>query len=153
LPRSTFHRELSVSSTPEQTWLTLTDVPQLVDWISIVEGAVELEPLARYEAVLMDRLGPFKLRADLDIALSDVVLGKSLLVKASGEDRQVGSRLVVEVSMSMAPRGEDGTDVAFDGFYEVTGRAASMGSGTINKKADKVMSEFFSAAGASLGAV
>jgi carbon monoxide dehydrogenase subunit G len=152
LPRSTFHRELSVSSTPEQTWRTLTDVPQLVDWISIVEGAVELEPLARYEAVLMDRLGPFKLRADLDIVLSDVVPGQSLLVKASGEDRQVGSRLVVEVSMTMVPRGEDGTNVSFGGFYEVTGRAASMGSGTINKKADKVMSEFFSAASASLGA-
>jgi carbon monoxide dehydrogenase subunit G len=153
LPRSTFHRELSVSSTPEHTWRTLTDVPQLVEWISIVEGAVELEPLARYQAILMDRLGPFKLRADLDIVLSDVVVGRSLKVKASGEDRQVGSRLLVEVAMTMDPHDSSGTDVAFNGFYEVTGRAAAMGTGTINKKADKVMEEFFSAASASLGAV
>lgn len=151
MPRSEFHRELSVTATPEQAWSTLTDVPQLVSWVSIVEDAVEIEPLARYTAVLMDRLGPFKLRADLDIVLSDVEVGRSLHVHAAGEDRAVGSRLVVEATLSMEPL-DTGTVVVVDGAYEVSGKAASMGSGTINKKAEKIMNDFFAAAEKALGA-
>ena len=150
MPRSEFHRELSVTSTPEQTWSTLTDVPQLVSWVSIVEDAVEIEPLARYTAVLMDRLGPFKLRADLEIVLTDVEVGRSLKVRASGEDRAVGSRLVVDLILSMEPLNA-GTVVVVSGAYEVSGKAASMGSGTINKKAEKIMNGFFAAAGNALG--
>jgi carbon monoxide dehydrogenase subunit G len=140
-----------VTATPEQAWSTLTDVPQLVSWVSIVEDAVEIEPLARYTAVLMDRLGPFKLRADLDIVLSDVEVGRSLHVRAAGEDRAVGSRLVVDAVLSMEPA-DTGTVVVVDGAYEVSGKAASMGSGTINKKAEKIMNDFFAAAGNALGA-
>jgi carbon monoxide dehydrogenase subunit G len=151
VPRSEFHRELAVSAAPETTWQTLTDVPRLVGWVGIVEDAVELDPLAHYTAVLMDRLGPFKLRADLDIVVSDVVPGESLRVRAEGEDRQVGSRLQIEATMALAPEGS-GTRVVFDGMYEVTGKVASMGSGTINKKAEKIMGEFFAATQAELGA-
>ncbi|MGN6244041.1 MAG: CoxG family protein [Motilibacteraceae bacterium] len=138
-------------ASPEQSWSTLTDVPQVAGWVSIVEDAKELSPLDRYTAVLMDRLGPFKLRADLDIVVTALEPGRSITFRASGEDRQVGSRLVIEAAMSVEPRTPEGSLARFDGVYEVTGRVASMGSGTINKKADKLMAEFFAAAEAALG--
>jgi carbon monoxide dehydrogenase subunit G len=152
VPRSEFRRELTVLASPDQSWKTLTDVPLLVSWVTIVEGATELEPLGRYSAVLMDRLGPFKLRADLDIVVTDLDAGRRITFRASGEDRQVGSRLVIEATMEIEPRAPEGSLARFTGMYEVTGRVASMGSGTINKKADKIMSEFFAAAESTLGA-
>ncbi len=151
MPRSEFRRELTVLASPEQSWKTLTDVPLLVGWVNIVEDAVEIEPLGRYSAVLMDRLGPFKLRADLDIVVTNLDPGRSITFRASGEDRQVGSRLVIEATMEIAARQPEGSLARFTGMYEVTGRVASMGSGTINKKADKIMAEFFDAAEAALG--
>ncbi|MCU1443975.1 MAG: hypothetical protein JWQ59_2125 [Cryobacterium sp.] len=144
---------MAVSSSPDETWQVITTVPVLVSWVGIVEDAVELEPLAKYTAVLMDRLGPFKLRADLDIDIFDVVVGESLAGKATGEDRQVGSRLMIEGSVSLKPREPSGTVVTVRGAYEVTGRVASMGSGTINKKAEKIMDQFFATAVSALGAV
>ena len=152
MPRSEFRRELTVLASPDQSWKTLTDVPLLVSWVTIVEDAIELEPLGRYSAVLMDRLGPFKLRADLDIVITDLDPGRTITFRASGEDRQVGSRLVIEATMEIEPRSPEGSIARFTGMYEVTGRVASMGSGTINKKADKIMSEFFAAAESNLGA-
>jgi carbon monoxide dehydrogenase subunit G len=152
VPRSEFHRQLTVLASPEQSWKTLTDVPLLVSWVSIVEDATEIEPLGRYSAVLMDRLGPFKLRADLDIVVTDLDPGRSIAFRASGEDRQVGSRLVIEATMRIDTSEPEGSVARFDGVYEVTGRVASMGSGTINKKADKIMQEFFAAAESALGA-
>jgi carbon monoxide dehydrogenase subunit G len=151
MPRSEFRRELTVLASPEESWKTLTDVPLLVSWMAIVEDAQEIEPLGRYTGVLMDRLGPFKLRADLDIVITDLVPGRSITFRASGEDRQVGSRLVIEATMSIEPRETEGSVAQFTGFYEVTGRVASMGSGTINKKAEKIMAEFFAAAESALG--
>jgi uncharacterized protein len=151
VPRSSFTRELTVSADPEKCWSTLTDVPLLVGWISVVEQAQELVPLERYSAVLMDRLGPFKLRADLDITLSDVVLGRHVVVRAEGEDRQVGSRVVVDAALDLESRAEGGSVVRVAGSYEVTGRVASMGSGTIRKKADKILDEFFGHVAESLG--
>ena len=151
MPRSEFRRELTVLASPEESWKSLTDVPLLVSWVGIVEDATEIQPLDRYSAVLMDRLGPFKLRADLDIIVTDVTPGRSISFRASGEDRQVGSRLIIEATMDIQPREPQGTTARFEGFYEVTGRVASMGSGTINKKADKIMGEFFSAAESALG--
>jgi carbon monoxide dehydrogenase subunit G len=152
MPRTEFHRDLAVKSAPADTWDALIDVPRLVGWVSAVEGAVEIAHLSKYTAVLMDRLGPFKLRADLDVSVSDVDPGKSLKVKALGEDRQVGSRLLVIATMQVRPE-EHGSTIAVDGVYEVTGKVASMGGGTINKKAQKVLDEFFGAAGDELGNV
>jgi carbon monoxide dehydrogenase subunit G len=151
MPRTEFRRELLVSATPTMSWAALVDVPRLVKWVSILEDAVELQPLSKYTAVLQDRLGPFKLRADLDVTVSDVEEGRSLKVRAIGEDRQVGSRLLVLASMVVRPEG-DASTIVVDGVYEVTGKVASMGSGTINKKAQKILDEFFNAASDDLGA-
>jgi carbon monoxide dehydrogenase subunit G len=150
MPRTEFHRDLTVKASAEDSWAAMIDVPRLVSWVSIVEDAVEIEPLSKYTAVLMDRLGPFKLRADLDVTVSDVNEGSSLKVRAAGEDRQVGSRLLVLADLRVAPQ-EQGSTIVVDGVYEVTGKVASMGSGTISKKAQKILDEFFGAASDALG--
>lgn len=151
MPRNEFDRELRVAATPAECWATLTDVPVLVDWMSILEDARELEPLLKYTATLLDRVGPFKLRADLNIVLSDVKPDQHVSVRADGEDRQVGSRLAVEASLDLRPT-DQGTTVRVTGAYEVTGRVAAISSGTITKKADKILEEFFARARQALGA-
>lgn len=152
MPRSTFDRRLDVSATPQEAWAVLTDVPRLVDWVDIVEDAHEIERLSRYSAILRDRMGPFKLRADLDIRVNEVDVEKYIALSAEGEDRQVGARLRVEASMELDSSVPDGTSVHVNGVYEVTGKVASMGSGSINKKAERILDNFFSHAGESLGA-
>lgn len=151
MPRTTFSRELEVPAPAADCWRTLTDVPRLVDWVSIVEGAKELEPLSRYTAVLMDRVGPFRLRADLDVTVSEVRPPSRIRVSAAGEDRQVASRLSVDALLTLADRGAAGTLLAVTGVYEVTGRVAALGSGTINKKAERVLDDFFATAARELG--
>jgi carbon monoxide dehydrogenase subunit G len=105
-----FARELSVSSDAKTCWEVLTDVPQVVAWVSIVDDAREISPLEKYTAVLMDRLGPFKLRAELDIIVGEVEVGNRIRVRASGEDRQVSSRVGIDAVLRLTdldsgPRG------------------------------------------------
>ncbi|MDQ1732458.1 MAG: uncharacterized protein QOK10_2617 [Pseudonocardiales bacterium] len=152
MPSSNFSREIAVKSDSARCWAVLTDVPRLVEWVSILDDAKEVSHLQRYEAVLMDRLGPFKLKADLDIVVSDVEEGKRIRVQANGEDRQVASRIGVNALLVLEPHEDGSTTITVEGTYEVIGRVATLGAGMIRTKANKVMDEFFAKATAELGA-
>lgn len=150
MPRTEFSREVVVAASPKECWATVTDVPRLVEWVSIVEQAQEVEHLTRYTAVLADRIGPFKLRADLDITVDDVDEPHRVHVRAAGEDRSVNSRLAVDAVLEIEPS-DAGTQLRAHGQYEVTGRVAAMGGGTINKKASRILDDFFGSAAHDLG--
>ncbi|MDT4894282.1 MAG: uncharacterized protein QOE97_3317 [Pseudonocardiales bacterium] len=150
MPSVTFNRDIAVSAAPEECWGVLTDVLKLVDWVTILDAATEITHLEKYTAVLMDRMGPFKLRADLDITVSEVEQGQHIRVHAEGEDRQVASRIVVDAVLILSSVG-DATVIAVDGMYEVSGRVATMGAGMIRQKATKILDEFFGRIEAELG--
>lgn len=143
MPTSSFSREFTADTAPAACWSVLTDVPRLVTWISIVDDVKELAPLKRYTAILMDRLGPFKLQAELDIEVSEVDVSRHIRVCAAGEDRQMSSRINVDATMHLEPLAGGGTRVVVAGTYEVVGRVATMGAGTVRKKADAILGEFF----------
>lgn len=151
MPSESFARELQVTADAASCWKVLTDVALLSSWVSIVHDTEELAHLERYKAVLQDRVGPFSLRADLAIDVEVPEPERLIKVRAEGEDRQVGSRIAVEATLSLEPGTGAGTRVLVQGRYQVTGRAASMGSGVIKKKADKILQEFFASASAELG--
>jgi uncharacterized protein len=147
--RQDFHEVVRLPSDREAVWRTVSDIPAVLSWISIVGAAEEIEPERRYRAVLEDRLGPFKLRADLDIHVEQREEGKLVRARGAGEDRQIGSRLVIEVLLALGADG-GGTVVDVSGAYEVSGRPATLGAGSIRKKASRVLAEFFSSAEAAL---
>jgi carbon monoxide dehydrogenase subunit G len=138
-----FARELVVPADPGRCWEVLTDVRRLASWVTIAHDAVELERLARYTAVLQDKLGPFKLRAPLDIQVEVLEDGRRVRMQASGKDAQVNSQISVDAILELRPTGEGGTAVSTAGSYQVVGRVATMGGGVIRKKAEKILEEFF----------
>ena len=146
-----FSHELTVTASPELTWTVLTDVDRLASWVGIVHDVTEISQLERYTAVLLDRVGPFKLKADLQVNVKVVTEGQEVEVEASGRDRAVDSRIAVRARLRLSPTDSGGSTIETDGRYEVTGRVASMGSGVIQKKADRVLEDFFSKAALELG--
>jgi carbon monoxide dehydrogenase subunit G len=139
-----FRETLVVDASPEAVWATVSDIPTVLSWISIVES-VEDVATGRYRVVLADKLGPFKLRADIAVDVTDRVENEKIRARGDGEDRQIGSRLIVEVELDVTPQ-DGGTKLDVGGSYEVTGRPAALGAGSIRKKASTILSEFFAAA-------
>lgn len=152
MPAIEFDRSQVVAADPQQCWKIYTDVPKLVTWVSVLDDAKEIAHLASYTAVLADRLGPFKLKADLDITVSDVVPGEHIRVRAEGEDRQVASRIKIDAVLTLAPE-DGGTLVRANGSYEVVGKVATMGASHIVKKANKILDDFFGHSVEELGSV
>lgn len=138
-----FDRSIQVAAEVETAWSLMTDVPRLVDWISVVGEAKEKEPLRTYTAVIQDRVGMFSLRADLDITLTNVRVHEHISAHAVGEDRQIGSRITIDAEIDLSGEG-DVTVIRVQGSYGITGRAATLGASQIKRKGENVINDFFS---------
>ena len=149
--RQEFHGTLQLPARADRVWEIVGDIPTVLAWISIVEAVEEVDQ-GRYRVVLADKLGPFRLRADVDVAVAERVEGTLIRARGDGEDRQIGSRLIIEVALALEEQGA-ATAVDVSGSYEVTGRPASLGAGSIRKKAANILAEFFAAAERSADAV
>ena len=137
-----FDHSASTTADPATVWSLMTDVPRLVRWITVLDNAEEHRRLESYSAVIQDKVGMFSLRADLDITVVEVREPEYIRVRAEGRDRQIGSRITIETSVDVTP-GADETTVHVHGSYEITGRAATLGSSQIKRKGEKVLTEFF----------
>jgi uncharacterized protein len=137
-----FTRTVEVVSAPGRCWSILTDVDELVSWVHIVHSAREIERLKAYTAVLEDGVGPFTLRADLDIQVRVVTEGVAVDVVASGRDRAINSQIDITGSLRLDPLATGGTQFTVAGKYQVTGRAASLGAGVVRKKGDAAVDQF-----------
>ena len=145
-----FTKTIQLTASPTMVWDAMLDVRRVASWLSIVRDVRDVEPPRRYTALLEDRLGPFAMRADLEVTV-DADAGRRMHVAAAGEDRQVASRISATIDLALEPH-EEGTVVNVTGRYEITGRIATLGSGAIRKKGDKILEEFFTNLGRELGA-
>ena len=143
-----FAKTIRLGAGPDVVWDAVNDVRRLASWVSIAREVRDVDPPRRYAALLEDRLGPFAMRADLDITVERD--GRKMRVAASGEDRQVASRISATIELAVEPDGT-GTSLAVTGRYEVTGKVATLGAGAIRKKGDKILQEFFDSAAKELG--
>ena len=143
-----FAKTIRLDAGPGAVWDAVNDVRRVASWVSIVREVRDIDPPRRYAALLEDRLGPFAMRADLDIAVERD--GRRMRVTASGEDRQVASRISATIELAVEPD-DTGTSLAVKGRYEVTGKVATLGAGAIRKKGDKILQEFFDSAAKELG--
>jgi carbon monoxide dehydrogenase subunit G len=146
-----FNKTIELTTAPAAVWDALLDVRRVASWVSIVRDVRDVEPPRRYTALLEDRLGPFAMRADLEVTVETGV-DRTMRVAASGEDRQVASRISATIDLALGPRGT-GTLLTVTGRYEITGRIATLGAGAIRKKGDRILEEFFSSCGRELGAI
>lgn len=150
MPRENFDRTISVPATSEKAWRTITDVPTLVGWVSLLRDAQTISEMDKYRATLQDKIGMFALKADLEITVVEHAEPEYIVVHAAGEDRQVASRIVVDATVRLEPDGA-GTRLEVSGAYEVSGRVATLGAGTIKKKAARILDEFFGSLERELG--
>jgi carbon monoxide dehydrogenase subunit G len=135
-----FAKTIRLDASPDAVWQAVNDVHRVASWLSIVREVRDVDPPRRYAALLEDRVGPFAMRADLDLTVERD--GRRMHVTAAGEDRQVASRIAATIELTVE-NDSSGTALAVNGRYEVTGKVATLGAGAIRKKGDHILQEFF----------
>ena len=97
-----FTKTATIAARPGNVWAALRDFQRVASWLSIVGQVREVDPMAKYTAVLEDRVGPFALRADLTVTVTADEDSRRLRVAASGEYRQVASRICATIDVAVA---------------------------------------------------
>jgi uncharacterized protein len=120
----------------------MQDVQLVSSFLPLLSELKEIEPLKSYEAVLEDRVGPFKLRADLSIEITIDHDSLKFSVEARGEDRAVRSAIRISAEMSFETNSENRTVLTVSGTYEISGKVATLGASVIKGKATKLIHEF-----------
>ncbi len=146
MPAEEFRRDLVIDLPRPKAWEMLLDVETVASWVGLVGRVRELSPLSHYRAELRDRVGPFRLRADLEIEIKQLDEGSKVVLEVEGEDRQVRSRIKVDVTLRLLDGEEGATALRMEGRYEVTGRVATLGASLIRHKAETILDEFCAAA-------
>ena len=107
---------------------------------------------SRFSAVLIDRIGPFELPADLDITVVDVDEGRRLAINVAGEDRQVDQRVTVAATLDVVPREAGAKRSPVVDRRKLRGHRARWrrwAPGRSGRRPTKVLDEFFDRAGES----
>lgn len=136
-----FEKQLAVGVPPDRVWAFLWDVQRVAKCLPGCREARTLVPRERYECVVSERVGPFKVRFPMDIQVLEVEEHRRLKVQAAGRDAAMGSSL--KVILDLALEGTDsGSTITMTSDTSILGKLGAVGHGVIQRKADDLLTQF-----------
>lgn len=127
---------------PNRVWLVMVDIARIAACIPGCEQVEERERLARYSAVMKQKVGPFKLEVPAEIIVEEHHEPSLVRARASGKDKLTRTTLGVELDVRLESLDTSKCRLTVDAALQVSGRLASLGYSIIKKKADENFAEF-----------
>lgn len=144
-----FERGFEIPLATEVVWRALWDVQRLVACVPGCTGAVAVEEGRRYQATIVEKVGPFKVEIPLDIEVLAVDIERSISLRATGKDSRIGTEVAFVLAVELEPLGQR-TQFRMTVDATVVGRLVSLGLAVIKLKGDQQMGRFAQALQADL---
>lgn len=142
--REDFMRDAEVRATRDRVWEMLSDVDALASCSTKVTDVESVIADQEWRLVLTDRVGPLTLSAPMSVSIVQRSPLEQVRIVAQGNDRMLGTRLHVEASVGCSDTPSSGpTRVTFVGSYDVSGKAANLGSSIVRRQANTMIDEFW----------
>lgn len=137
-----FHKEFTVPVPASRVWEFLWDVQRVAACIPGCREARVIEPHKRYEAIIAERIGPFKVTFPLQIEVLEADPPRRLRAAGTGTDNALGTNLKMVMDLQLAEPGPSGTTLALHMDITVLGKLAALGHSMITRKAAEVTTRF-----------
>ncbi len=131
----------TVRASAARTWEVIWDLPRLA---KLVPGCEEIQTIddKTFKAKVSQKVGPFKVTLDLDLAVQEVEPGKMVSVSGTGKDR-AGNRLTLnKMELVLDGVSEQETAVSYIIDFNLYGRLATLGAAVVKRKAEEIRVEF-----------
>ena len=144
-----FEERVEVPTGKAAVWRFLWDVERVAQCMPGFQEVREVSP-EQYEVVIEERMGPFKIRFDMEMEVLERREEELVRLQVRGSDRKLGtsSRGELEVRLEGLDSGATALDIVAD--IQVTGKVASLGQAAIKRKAQDVVQKFAEALAAEL---
>jgi uncharacterized protein len=136
-----YEREIAVPVASGRVWAFLWDVERVARCLPGCQDAKTIVPHERYEAVVSDRVGPFRVRFPLEIRVLEVEAPHRLKAQAAGRDAAMGSGLRVTLDLALEPQAA-GSSLRIAAEVAVLGKLGTLGQGVIHHKAEGIITQF-----------
>ena len=136
-----FEKEVEIQAPKEKVWQFIWDVDRFIACVPGCKEAKTIEPGKRYSATLVEKVGPFRVEFPTTIEVLERDELKRIKAQASGADNKIGSRLKVDLDVTLSGEGEKSV-LAFAAGVDILGKLAALGHGIIKRKADQALDEF-----------
>jgi carbon monoxide dehydrogenase subunit G len=91
---------------------------------------------------MADSIGPFKAQFNLDITVQETRPQELIRVRASGEDKRLGTSQQMDVTIALSPLGPRETMLDVTADVQILGKIATLGQFAIKRKAKDVVQQF-----------
>jgi carbon monoxide dehydrogenase subunit G len=136
-----FQHTIIIAAPPKAVWDFLWDVERLARCIPGCEQAATVEPHTRYTALIVDRVGPLKVKMPLDLTVQEAEEQQRLHVVANGKDSALGSTVRIDIHADLTPQ-DAATSLDLHIDVAVSGKIAGLGAGLFKRKFDDIMMKF-----------
>jgi uncharacterized protein len=147
-----FEKEIAVATPPDKVWAFLWDVERVAKCLPGCRDVRTVVPHERYEAVVGERVGPFKVEFPLDIQVLEADEARRLRAQATGRDAAVGSALKVMLDLQLE-KTDTGSRLMIVTETSILGKLAALGHSVIQHKAEGIMTQFAQAVQRELEAI
>ena len=136
-----FEKEIAVAASPDKVWAFLWDVERVAKCLPGCRDVRTVVPHERYEAVVGERVGPFKVQFPLDIQVLEADEARRLRAQATGRDAAMASALKVMLDLQLE-KTDTGSRLMIVTETSIMGKLAALGHSVIQHKADGIMTQF-----------
>ena len=147
-----FEKEIAVAASPDKVWAFLWDVERVAKCLPGCRDVRTVVPHERYEAVVGERVGPFKVQFPLDIQVLEADEARRLRAQATGRDAALASALKVMLDLQLE-KTDTGSRLMIVTETSIMGKLAALGHSVIQHKADGIMTQFAQAVQRELEAI
>src|SRR5689334_11639298 len=140
-----FSQTLTLAATQQDAWNLLRDTKRLSALIPSVESVTPVDADGageRYLAKVVERVGPFRLRLNLEVRSVQAVQPPLLQAEVSGVDLLGQTRLSGTLSVELKKASSAETLLTMDSRLEVTGKLATLGAAPIRRRANELFARF-----------
>jgi carbon monoxide dehydrogenase subunit G len=144
-------KSTDLPASPAEAWALVRDPLRVAGCIASIERFERAAASGRFEALLVERLGPFSVRVPLTIDVTEDAAGQGMVAAVAGEDRAGQARVRGEVRATVLAGAGGGSRLEVSSEMEVLGRLASLGAVPIRRRGDQVFEAFVAALRRALG--
>ena len=149
----------TVHASAQVVWDLFWDLPRVAHCLPGCES-IEAVDETKFKARFAQKVGPFQIAMDLDLAVEELSPLQRIVVAGGGKDKRGNTlklnRLIME--LAPAPGGETGgltpgesngetdvlTEVSYTMDFNLYGRLATLGNAIVKRKAEEMRIEFTS---------
>jgi uncharacterized protein len=136
-----FSHQFEVDAPVDDVWTFLWQADKVGACLPGCKEVRTIRPFHQYEAVVEERVGPFRAHFDWAIDVQDQIPMSRIAIVARGKDTKLAATARAQMTVALEAVNH-GSRLAIDSELQVTGKIASLGQVVLRRKSDEVVTQF-----------